>query len=765
MSKKMAEWVEEILGAARTPTDDFTWSDGSNFGLDGFGFLQTMNEGVLDGARLPTVHGLSALPDGFVKEAESPFDVDGRDYETGGTDLSEFLSEAEGALPLTAAQKKAVSLMDLSWLDPTQQQDPARLPKGRRPDQPPLNSTPELIEAWGVNRRTDGLRLVPNRDCEILQYEQSIHSDVPATPGVEKNAVDMGEVLRKALRRATYGHPLQEIKAEVHQMLGPHSARALQACKLVEADYGLAGTVFLRANAFPGLKQGNWDTAIKKAARSARYLLSNDPVLATRLGMVAVAEVPWKVALRYYQPRLAAARFRVAAQGDPKEILRQAFLSGPEAAPRMLEHKPVDVRPADRVSTALAKRVFAATPKEPQQVITVDRTPQERQAALVRIAKYVQANQLSRADALRLGTSQAQPEDLLKTAAALVQANRIHSSKYAGSGTLVPKVKIAGHDEAWAALRAAEKGAAAEDRKLEAGLVVKAKARIAGMVKSGALTQKEAVYAVQRGQTADEMLKLAAAIVQQAGTERKPVMRAIKASEFQGPTLTAAPQQAAPEVQLPKSERLMLAAAKTSGIKLGEFRALATWMRRQMTEGLMGNDLTSLMKMRFAMPLRKAGAGLIKELRAAHEGLSGVLYVDTEAYASSSGSAGCEKFASKHRTNQIKFAKAMPRCASCTFKNANGTCLKYGKPLLERLPANAAELRLAHLREADAPDFEATAALFNSNEFRLTSSLDHIALESEPELGSLEGVTFGDWGAGMTLDTDPLGSVTSRCQR
>ena len=47
------------------PTDT-TPSLGSNYGLDGFEFYDEMNEGVLDGARLPETRGLSALPGNLV---------------------------------------------------------------------------------------------------------------------------------------------------------------------------------------------------------------------------------------------------------------------------------------------------------------------------------------------------------------------------------------------------------------------------------------------------------------------------------------------------------------------------------------------------------------------------------------------------------------------------------------------------------------------------------------------------------------------------
>jgi len=68
-------WADELLkieksGASGMPADEFTFTDGSNGGLDGFYFDLEMNEGVEQAARLPEAKGLSGLPDGIVTTAE-----------------------------------------------------------------------------------------------------------------------------------------------------------------------------------------------------------------------------------------------------------------------------------------------------------------------------------------------------------------------------------------------------------------------------------------------------------------------------------------------------------------------------------------------------------------------------------------------------------------------------------------------------------------------------------------------------------------------
>jgi hypothetical protein len=747
MSKrKDSSWVTEILAESNMPSDEFTWTDGSNYGLDGFHFEQTMGEGSLDQARLPSVHGLSDLPDGFVHTSSAPFEVDGRSVDSGGTDLSAFLSEEEGALHMTSEARQAASLADLRWLDPTQEQDPERLPHGLFPERSPKPSIPELEEAWGVNQRVSGFELRPSRDLDALRYEASIKEGKKAT-----QESDVGDVLRRGLRRATYGHPLSEIVAEVNQRLGSDTPIAKKVAQAITDDYGLAGNVFIRASAFPGILDGH-HAEVRKQARRARYVITDNPRVAKALGLIAVSEVPWARALRQYEPKLKAARYRVAS-GDPKEVLRQAFLSGPAPEARPLQHQPRDVRPSERISVSDARQAFQAAPRPERQVVEVDRYAQDLKKALSRVARYALSNQITREDALRLGQSKARPADILKAAAALVQANRIQEARYAGTGTLVPKQKVAGHQEAWAALASAEGSALRETREFEAANMAKAKKHVAAMVASGALTKQEAVYAVQHGTTAEQVVTLAAAIVQQAGQSRKARMVTQKAKAFEGPVLTAALQQTPAQVALPKAERMMMTAAKTSGIKLAEFRHLASWLRKQMTEGVMGSDLSVLLRTRFASPLRKAGASIIKDLRETHEGLSGVTYVDTEAYASVSGSAGCEKHAARHRTNQIKFALAMDRCSSCVFKSAGDQgkahCTQYRKPLLFAPPRNAKALKAAALKAADATDFETTAALFDHSEFNLTSPMDEISLDTAPSNQCLGDVLFGE---GLTLE-------------
>lgn len=752
MKKKTASWADHLQAESELPGDAFTWTDGSNYGLDGFYFTQTMEEGLDHGDQSgwsgPIVPAQTAeidLPEGFVTDEPDPVIDDDIAVPEDDFDLTQMLSEDEGSVFDT--DKTATSLANLDWLDPTQEQDPERLPEPRDSgffsDEPSgsIHIIPELEEAWGVKKRTDGLHLVPNKDKEIADYEKSIESGLPATPGVEKSAADIAWHIKRAVRLSTYGETIGKINVELHKALGRDSLIARRAFAQVAADHGLNGTVFVRASAFPGIKNGKWVEHLRKVARTARYVITDDPSVAAKLGMTMVTEVPWKAAFAYYAPRLRAAGYALPAlkAGSTaetyKETLRRAFLTGPKVEAHAPTPKPVEVRPADTVTAEQARAAFSQAEKPTRAAVGRDEAALARKAVLVHIAKAVKAGLLDHADALRLGQSQAAPHDIQRAAADIIKANQLPRSKvYAGLGVNVTAARQrAERDAAWGALKQAE---------LDAAQLKKAHAQVARMVESGMLTAKEAKHALAQA-TAAEVLKIASAIVQAAGQHRKPELRASKTREFQGPLIQAAiPSSPKPKV-IASSDEGMHRLAKKSGIKVAEFKQLASWLRQQMSEGVAGGELDTLLRVRFASPLRKAAEPMVTALRKEHEGLSGFLYVDAAAYASPTGTTGCEAAAPKHRANQVKFVKAMDRCSGCVFANANGVCRKYGKELLHKLPSDAQAFRAAMLKMADAPDHELTASLFDPSEYALQGNLD-VSLDSAPSSKELGDVLFGD---------------------
>lgn len=726
-TKKQADWTDFIAGGSSLPADEMTFTDASTYGLQGFQFDTNLGEGVLDGpARLPETKGMSGLPDGLVRSVEEDLDVRVLTEKDEGSDLSFMLSEDEGGLPITATEKTAASLVDLAWLDPTQEQDPERLPEN------PLDVKPEAESQWSAHRRMDVFGLIPNRDREIAEYEQSIREGPRSQlPGQRVGADVMRNALLRAIRRSHYGVPVLDIKKELVATLGMEAKRLQAAVQVIEDDHGLAGNVFIRASAFPGLRNGKWADEIKKVARTARYVITEDEAVATRLGMQMVGEVPWDEALDHYRPLLSAAGYKVASKGNPKEILRRAFTLGPLV--------PV-VQPSPKPQGQIL-----STPKGPDPSIPI-KTSEERareskiRVALVRIAQWVKGGRLSQEDAIRLHrfsqNSAFGGMDILKAATDLMTAAK-GTPIYGGVGAQLPKDAAHARQQVWASL--AEKQAV-----VEGDLTRKAKIRLAKAVKAGSLTSAEAQKIVTLAKSAAEMESLTAAAIQAAPALRQPEMKPVEAKEYAG-----SPQEAAP-IQIPKRAVLddetqrILRVAQASGFRAGEILGLLRWARCQMSEGLAGDNLDTLLGARFSGPLLKAASGLLAEARKAHEGLSGHVYVDAGAYASPAGFTGCDKGALRHRANSLKFVLAMSRCASCTSA-VGGVCQKYNKRLADGVPVEDPETyQKEAIRLANAPDPEVTASLFNPGEFSLhNDALDEVSVSQSPQAQVLSDVLFG----------------------
>jgi hypothetical protein len=193
-----------------------------------------------------------------------------------------------------------------------------------------------------------------------------------------------------------------------------------------------------------------------------------------------------------------------------------------------------------------------------------------------------------------------------------------------------------------------------------------------------------------------------------------------------------------------------------SVVLAGQIKKAVKWVRKVMTEGTAGNDLDQMIGGRIAVSLLESSDSLIKKVRKAHEGLSGFVYVDSEVYATESGTKGCEAGGLRHRTNTIPYVLAMPRCATCTIarklEDGSRKCGEYNKVLLK--PAKVAgpemeKMKTANIKACNMDDAESTASLFypsyDPNEFGLSNDvLEGIELEA-PENEKVLEVTFGDW--------------------
>jgi hypothetical protein len=190
---------------------------------------------------------------------------------------------------------------------------------------------------------------------------------------------------------------------------------------------------------------------------------------------------------------------------------------------------------------------------------------------------------------------------------------------------------------------------------------------------------------------------------------------------------------------------------KKSSTKLASEPTVEKWVRQKMSEGSMGKELNVLLKARFANNVLEHYGDTIRNLRFAHEGLSGQAYVDASAYDTGNGVTGCEQGALIHRANTIPAVLKMSKCSTCVFANADGICQKYNKPLIDNVGQLGIEeprnYQKESIRLANSSDAEKTANLFvnnyDPNEFNLTQDND-VNIDPEHEhTDELSGVLFG----------------------
>jgi hypothetical protein len=396
MSDKNADL--DILGESHIPEDLLTPTLGSNYGLDGFPTLDYgagVLEGVLDPEHLPA----PALPDGLAR--------------AGAVDLNlDFLDED--------------GLADLSWLDPTQLQDPERLPETPQ-------SIPELEEAWGGS--TDGVRTW-ERDIKRARFEGDAQ---------EKKATLTAKVARKvvthAMRRSIAGQDIDTIVRQARESVGLEAHKLDAALEGVRAEHGLHGNVFVRASAFPDWHNRGGVYHVKRYAKQAQYLVVSKDQLQNAVwiqngrcqytGKKAVLQVPWQKALAHYGPRLKASGHRLAS-GHPKDVLRAAFLAGPQReAPQTAFVR--NLTPDQRIGLREAQEVLRNY-KAPERKVydrTADLKAVQAADAQEHLRKLVRLGQVSEQDARSILEGSSSPRDIYRSAQILM--NRVASGSYSGT--------------------------------------------------------------------------------------------------------------------------------------------------------------------------------------------------------------------------------------------------------------------------------------------------------------------------------------------
>jgi len=819
----------DVLGEAHLPADLMTPTLGDGFGVGEFPDME-YGMGVLEGF-FPSDE--SGLPDGITAEEES-------------RQLASLFADADTDLGMNLTETmKEGGLADLSWLE-LNEQDPNRLPEN-----PVYLGIPELEEAWGVERRTDGLHFQNNVDIEQARYEESLTAS--SKPKYKFAAADLGRVVRKAMRRSAAGHSMRDILIEAAEALGDEAHRIRNIMAAVQAEHGLAGNVYIRASAYPGYEQGKWKEHLRKVASNARYILVDEKTLTGSTHIHdghcsvtkkrAVTTVPWDEALTHYVPILEATGRKMIG-GHPNVILRTAFLSRAPSTIRETAH-PTHVAPSQRVSSEEAKQAFAEAPRPERTVYDprVAQRAQERKAAWAKINAWVEAGfvpveqamaisqddltgremlhrvsalvlrtkgasafsglsndmrppqateeeartalaavqapapidisdrprkaakrdlllQLARwakhgfitkTDAQRLAQSEAEPFDVLRAASKLASAPS-SVSDYSGVANDPRTAVEASQKQVWASLRKAEKRAADAQAKVDelvqsrrvnstqaARRVVEADARIAKVVE-----------AIDKGVRGEALRSLIARSIPRE--ERPYAVKKLAAVLQKTGALTA--ESEGPRTYDARAYRPVAQRVASISPNIREATAAVGWVRRAMNEGSAGKELDSLIQVRFSKAVLAAASEKLAALRDEHEGGAGFVYVDAGAYASKTGTKGCEEGGLKHRSNSLKFVLAMDRCKSCALRGAmaDGThqCQKYNKMVVtaDDLPDNFGGIRHANIKSANMTDFEETASMFaptfDADEFGLRSAeLDSVDVADVPESENLGEILFG----------------------
>jgi len=443
------------------PNGGYILTKGSTYLLDGFDFDEEPNGGVLESARLPSTHGMAGLPEGFLP--------DGNPTSSDLPDGVEAEDQGDVTGSISGMFKEGARLVDLNWLE-SAVQDFKRLP-----EQTVDTVIPELEEAWGVNRRTDGIQIIPNVD-----YPKVV-TNMKNLPGDQ-----LKEVVAHAMRRSACGEPIAEVVQEARDRAGEAFSKIERALEATRDEHGLVGNVYIRASVFPGLLNGRWAEILKKKCASAQYILvakgSKEASVDRLMGKQVVTEIPWKEAIEHYTPYLNATGRKVAS-GDPREVLKRAFTTQSKTGFKGREASfPKSTHPMDKETLVSAEAKLAAYTPVFTDIPNPVREAQVRDRARVmrQVARWVVGKLLSTEDGKKLASSQAFPQDILDTAASLIVASG-RAPVYSGIGVEAKLIVKEGRDASWTKLQQ-------DELQVRANLRVRDK--ISRWVQAGLLTKE-----------------------------------------------------------------------------------------------------------------------------------------------------------------------------------------------------------------------------------------------------------------------------------
>lgn len=764
----------------------------SNYGLDGF--IDSEYGGGPDNERKITFlprsqKGLSALPDGLISgENHEKFD-------------GIFNTDEDGGLGNISGMVKKVSyLTDLSWLEQAEQ-DPARLPEHHN------DAVIEgLVEAWGTNRRTDGVHLIQNTTPPPAPRSMST-----SLPGDQYRTL-----IASAMRRTAFGDSFENIVDDTVRHLGNKiydistdgdMQKFAAAMRSVHAERNIVGKVYLRDSAFPGLLTGKWGDIIRKKCASAAYWLTSPGSKLSAydnfMGKKVVTSIPWEQALKLYYPRLTATGRKVSS-GDPKKVLIEALNS--KEVVRKVSTFRSSVAPVNTISSEEAWSIFASAPKPEREVIKVDYLSAVKKKADHQLDRWVASGLLSADDSKRIKESESHPLEKVRAGATII-ASSGKKATYDGVGTNVTIPVRPTKDAAWANLRSAE---------LKQEIVSRTASKIRSMVKTGELTDSDAERILASGLQPADMLAIAN--IRSASHDKDRVSPVVESRSYNGVgvgksihTGFARPDKSKEKTASVDSHinerverginrlvsggalssedaKTILSSSLTPRQKMEmanyrvampgeveikpqkvasysgpvvkehipvrhsssnpkEVQTLLKYASHVMNNGAAGKDLDNAITSKFSShTIEKAGSQLV-QIRRKHEGLAGHLYVDASVYASKDGLTGCEEGSRKHRASAVPSVLSMPRCASCVH-NTSGSCQKYNKKLVDSPPISNPEEYQSEVIKMSSEDTGEVFSMYDPSEFQLQNdNLNGFDVSAAPGKKDLD-VTFGS----MTIE-------------
>lgn len=547
--------------ASMLPSDDFTWTDGSNYGLDGFYHTQTIGEGIK--ASFGTVQGMSGIPqDLFAEEQvqEAP---------------PSYLDEDSLKLDAFVGCDKPY---DVSMGEVTPDQDLANSFEAPKP---------------------------------FARYDVQDRVAVYSSEGSEVDGYAFEAACQQAHVRSHLGHSLESIYKGLRAALGKDK-RIAGVMGAVAAGHGLAGTVYLDLQYFPSVKNDKRMAAFLRKT-GARYAITPDPALAAKIGKVAVEKVPWKQAAAFYGPRLLREgySFDKAASGV-REALRGAILRGPQQATKEASVIANKVQAENSLSANDAFARFAAM--GPREVEVLKKIEVDTQARLAKdLAQWVKQGSLSQEMVDKLLASKLSSEKIREKVADYLQQKMMANQEYASKRYSAHRGEVKKASEVTiedVVVWAVGKFAVHLDRVRLAGEVSQRWPE--HLVRQAMPAIRDQAKGVERAKVKAMLEKsnLPMSVVKGAKSLKEAQLLIAQhlgkasAQSYSGSDLAAAP------VELKASE---------AKIRETEVQGLLKWAKVQLEKGVVGPDLDEALVTRWQRGLLERAAGHLVDLRKEYE--------------------------------------------------------------------------------------------------------------------------------------------------